>query len=65
LVTPDVYFTSIALGIVVTLAACALLAFRAANGFAGACVALLDAASSKAFIDFATSGLENPLLHLG
>jgi arabinofuranosyltransferase len=64
-VTRDVYFTSIALGILVTLAACALLAMRAANGFAGACVALLLLASSKAFIDFATSGLENPLLHLG
>ena len=64
-VTHEVYFTSIALGIVVTLAACALLAFRAASGFAGACVGLLVLASSKAFIDFATSGLENPLLHLG
>jgi len=65
LVTPDVYFTSIALGIVVTLAACALLAFRAANGFAGACVALLMLASSKAFIDFRDLGAREPAVALG
>jgi len=62
--TRDAYYTCIALGIVLTLGACAFLRRRIADQpwpFLVAAAALL---SSKAFLDFSTSGLENPLSHL-
>lgn len=61
--TREPYVTSIVLGIAVTLTAAAWLAFRGARGLGGV-VALLVLAGSKAFVDYSTSGLENPLLHL-
>jgi arabinofuranosyltransferase len=61
--TREPYFTSIALSLALTAATGLLLALRAARDVAGAALALCVLAGSKAFVDFSTSGLENPLLH--
>lgn len=63
-VTREPYFTSLALSLACTAAAALLLAFRGARDVAGAALALVVLCGSKAFVDFSTSGLENPLLHL-
>lgn len=63
-VTREPYFTSLALSLACTTAAALLLAFRGARDVAGAALALVVLCGSKAFVDFSTSGLENPLLHL-
>lgn len=63
-VTGEVYYTAILLSIVVTLAAIALLARGLAATPWNLIVCLAAVLSSKAFIDFSTSGLENPLSHL-
>jgi arabinofuranosyltransferase len=64
LVTGDVYYTSIALQVVLSVLALVVLsrtlAITPLHAIAGTAVLLL----SKAFIDFSTSGLENPLTHL-
>src|SRR5262245_48125100 len=62
--TGEVYYTAIFLSILVTLAAVALLARRLAATPWNLIVCLAVLLSSKAFIDFSTSGLENPLTHL-
>jgi arabinofuranosyltransferase len=62
--TGEVYYTAIVLSMVVTLAAVALLARRLAATPWNLVVCLAALLSSKAFIDFSTSGLENPLTHL-
>ena len=62
--TGEVYYTAIFLSILVTLAAVALLARRLAATPWNLIVCLAALLSSKAFIDFSTSGLENPLTHL-
>jgi len=60
----EAYFTAILLGVATTLVAAVMLSFHVARETAGAVLALLALASSKAFVDFSTSGLENPLLHV-
>jgi arabinofuranosyltransferase len=62
--THEVYYTAIAISMGVTLAAVALLARRLAATPWNLVVCLAALLSSKAFIDFSTSGLENPLTHL-
>ncbi|MDY6991994.1 MAG: hypothetical protein SVR94_05230 [Pseudomonadota bacterium] len=62
--THDIYFTSLFISIVITLTSVYLLTFKIAQSFFTALVALLILIFSKAFIDFSTSGLENPLTHL-
>jgi arabinofuranosyltransferase len=62
-VTREVYFTSLALGAVCTLAA-VLLIVRLSTTRWNAIVCMAALVSSKAFIDFSTSGLENPLTHV-
>jgi arabinofuranosyltransferase len=62
--TGEVFFTAIALGAVCTLVAVALIATRLASTPWNFVVCLAALLSSKAFIDFSTSGLENPLTHL-
>jgi arabinofuranosyltransferase len=62
--TGEVYYTAIVLSMVVTLAAVTLLARRLAATPWNLVVCLAALLSSKAFIDFSTSGLENPLTHL-
>lgn len=60
----EVYFTSIALGLACTVLTALSLVTRAAVNGANAALALAVCIGSKAWVDFATSGLENPLLHL-
>jgi arabinofuranosyltransferase len=59
--TREAYFTSLALGILVTLMTMTGVAWRGQPSFAAGAVPLLALLSSKAFVDFSTSGLENPL----
>ena len=62
-VTREYYYTTVVLGMSVSLAA-ALTAVRAACAPTMAVLALLCFIGSKSFVDFSTSGLENPLTHL-
>ena len=62
--TGDVYYTSLFLSCVLSLAAVMFVAFRAAVSPAQAMLAVSTLALSKAFVDYSTSGLENPLGHL-
>lgn len=62
--TREPYYTCLALGICLSLAVAALVGFRlATTPFAGA-LGLLALVASRAFTDYSTSGLENPLAHL-
>lgn len=62
LVTGEPYYTVIALSLTLTLGAI-LIASRTLSGPYGAIVALCALISSRAFIDYSTSGLENPLTY--
>ncbi len=64
LLTREAYLTGIILSIVVSLATLALFASRVARTVNAALLGLLILLLSRAFVDFATSGLENPLTHL-
>lgn len=63
-VTHDVYYTSIALSVVLTLATVAALGIGVATSAVAATIAAALLVASKAFVDFSVSGLENPLTHL-
>lgn len=63
-ITAEEYFTTIAVSVLAALAAAALLAFRIAGARTLGALALACLASSKAFVDYSTSGLENGLTHL-
>lgn len=60
----DIYATGLLVAMLVTVAAMLLLAGRIADRPAAIALVLLTAIASKAFMDYATSGLENPLTHL-
>jgi arabinofuranosyltransferase len=62
-VTREFFFTALAVSYGFALAA-ALVVMRRATSVAGAAVVFLWLASSKAFIDYTSSGLENPLSYL-
>ncbi len=62
--TGEFYLTPLAIGWSVTLAAALLLALRLARTPALAALGLASLLMSKAFVDYSTSGLENPLSHL-
>ena len=62
--TGNVFYTAIVLGILATLAGALVIATRLASTPWTLMVCLIGMLSSKAFIDFSTSGLENPLTHL-
>jgi arabinofuranosyltransferase len=62
-ITGEPYFTVLALSIAISLAAVYLL-LRRAQSLATMILCAALVVSSKAFIDFSTSGLENPLSHL-
>jgi len=64
LFTREAFFSSQVLSIAVSLLAVAVLATRVAASRAAACLGVAILAASKAFVDYATSGLENPLTHL-
>jgi arabinofuranosyltransferase len=63
LLTDELYLTSLGLSAVCSLAAVAILAKRIALPGWGA-LGVLVLAMSNAFVDYSTSGLENPLSHL-
>lgn len=63
-VTHEIYFTSLVVSIAISLAAAAVVAFGVARGRLAAVSALVALSLSKAFVDYSTSGLENPLTHL-
>ncbi len=62
--TGEMYFTPLLVSLVLALAGAWLLAFRVARTRGGALVGLCIWIGSRAFVDFSTSGLENPLAHL-
>jgi len=62
--TREPYFTTIFTSLGVSVIAAALLAVSLRSSGWGASFALLGLALSKASVDYATSGLENPLLHV-
>ena len=63
LVTGELYYTTIALSVALSLGAAWLLAFRLGATWPAAVLGLLVLALSRAFVDFSTSGLENALSH--
>lgn len=62
--TGEVYYASILLSIAVSVSAVALVLTRVAASWPAAGFALSAILLSKAFVDYSTSGLENPLTHL-
>jgi arabinofuranosyltransferase len=64
LVGGDVYYTSLLLSFVCSMTAVAILAFRVAGSPRMALLGLAPLLFSRAFVDYSTSGLENPLTHL-
>ena len=60
----ELFYTALGLSIALTLAAAVLLIWRLARSLAAATLGLALLAGSRAFTEFSTSGLENPLLHL-
>ena len=63
-VTREPWLTSIALSFVLSLATAGIIAARIAATPWHAVLALLALVLSKAFVDFSSSGLENPLTHV-
>lgn len=63
-VTREAYHTPILLSLAISLGAVGLLAARVARTAAAAVLGLTILILSKAFVDYSTSGLENPLTHL-
>lgn len=63
-VTREPFYTGIFLSMAVSAAAVALYAWKVARSGAAAAMGVLILASSVAFVDYSTSGLENPLTHL-
>ncbi|HXV59887.1 MAG TPA: hypothetical protein VEK15_04270 [Vicinamibacteria bacterium] len=64
LLTGELYFASLALGLVCSLAAVGVLAFGVARDFWAGALGLAALVFSKSFVDYSTSGMENPLAHL-
>ena len=62
--TREAYFTTILISLFASLAAVLLVAFRIGQSTGGKVLALLVLLLSKAFIDYSSGGLENPLSHL-
>lgn len=61
---PSIYSTGLALGLLTTLAAAIIFARYTPGSSAGKALGLVALVSSKAYVDYSTSGLENPLAHL-
>lgn len=62
--TREIYVTAQVMGIAITLAAALWLIFRLARTPGAAIVLVAALACSRAFVDYGTSGLENPLTYL-
>ena len=63
-ISREIYFTSIFVSLTASIAAVSLYAWRVARTWVGAALGVLILALSNAFVDYSTSGLENPLTHL-
>ncbi|UCG63153.1 MAG: hypothetical protein JSV52_07700 [Candidatus Zixiibacteriota bacterium] len=63
-VTRESFYTTIVLSVIVSVVAVLFLSFRVARSTYTAILAILALTLSKAFVDYSTSGLENPLSHL-
>ena len=63
-VTREPFYTGIFLSMAVSAAAVGLFAWKIARSGAAAALGVLVLAASVAFVDYSTSGLENPLTHL-
>lgn len=64
LVTHEIYYTSLCVSVVCSVAAALLYANRVATTPIVAAIGLTILTCSKAYADYSTSGLENPLTHL-
>jgi arabinofuranosyltransferase len=62
--TREVYFSSLGLSLLLSLVTLALVMARGARTLPGALLGAAALTLSKAFVDYSTSGLENPLTHL-
>ena len=63
-ITREIYFTSIIVSILISIGAVLLLFYKLSNSITNTIFISLILIFSKAFIDYSTSGLENPLTHL-
>ena len=63
-VTGEIFYTVILLSVAVSLAAVLVLVLRLSASLGAAVLGMVLLMSSKAFVDYSTSGLENPLTHL-
>jgi arabinofuranosyltransferase len=63
-VTREAYFTTLIFSLLLSASVAYLMAFRMAVSAGGAILSLVAITLSKAFLDYSTSGLENPLTHL-
>jgi arabinofuranosyltransferase len=63
-ITREIYFTSITISILISTGAVLLLFYKLSNSITNTIFISLILIFSKAFIDYSTSGLENPLTHL-
>jgi len=62
--TRETYYTAIFLSWIVSIICVGVVAFKLRSGFRGAVFVLLGIIMSKSFMDYSSSGLENPLTHL-
>ncbi len=62
--THEAYYTSIVLSTTITMAAVIVFSFKISRTRLLSSLMVITLLTSKAFIDYATSGLENPLTHL-
>ena len=63
-ITSEIYYTSTIISILISVCAVWLLLYKLSESIINSTLAALILILSKAFIDFSTSGLENPLTHL-
>ena len=62
--TGELYFTTLAWSALLSVSACGVVAFLASADARGGICAVVALSTSRAFVDYSTSGLENPLTHL-
>lgn len=63
-ITREIYYSSLMLSMAISLSAVGVVAWRVAKSPGMAALTVATLACSKAFVDYSTSGLENPLTYL-
>lgn len=63
-ITREIYFTGIIVSLLTSVCAVLLLLFKLSDSVINSIIVILILILSKAFVDYSTSGLENPLIHL-